>query len=165
MAFRVLRLPLFLVLATFAVLPGCSSGGLSEMSPEAEVFADRALSSVEGLEAYLAASKARVVYMESQPAVGRPYVSRTTVMEFAERGGCLILTYESPEDAEQHGPRSGGGGVYVRRDIYDSNFDTARVNYKPTHRFGRFVSVCYDEPTRATNALRNLQAYARSNRY
>ena len=152
-------------LAAVVILPGCGAGGVSEMSPEAEVYADRALESVTGLETYLAASEARVVYMESEPAVGRPFVSRTTTMEFEEGGGCLILTYDSPQDAELHGPRSGGGGVYVRRDVTNPKFDTVRRNYKPTHRFGPFVAVCFDEPARATNALRNLDAFARANRY
>ncbi len=153
------------MLAALVVLSGCGAGGLSEMSPEAEAYADRALDSVAGLEAYLTASDARVSFMESEPAIGRPFVKRTTTMEFEEGGGCLILTYDSPQDAELHGPRSGGGRVYVRRDLVDSSFDTVRRNYKPTHRFGPFVSVCFNEPARVTNALRNLQSYARTNKY
>ena len=132
------------------------------LAPEIEPLADRALQSDQGLSDYLTASGANVTLVQTAPDLKRPLVISSTLLEFAEGGGCEVLAYQSASDAEQAGPLSGGGGVRVRRapTLGRGTIDTVRENYKPTHRFGRFVAVCSEEPTQVSEAFRKLEAYA-----
>ena len=127
-------------------------------------LAERALEGPSSLVRYLRESEVDVAYVESEPNLTDLHVTESTLLDFVERGACEILTYRSSADAEQFGPRSGGGGIRVRRTptLGRRTIDTVHSRYKPTYRFGRFVAVCSNEPAQVAEALRKLQAYARS---
>lgn len=150
--------------ATFAcVIAGCASSGPS-MVPEAEPLAPEAVKNADGLAEYLEASGIELLLVESRPDLVRPRVTRSTLLEFALGGGCEVLTYETAEDAEQIGPRSGGGGTYTRRTpgLATGDFTTVRSRYKPTYRFGPLVVACSGEDPLVDRALRSLEQFAES---
>lgn len=153
-----------LLLSSIAVcvFTGCASG--ARMVPEAEPLAPEATESAEGLVSYLEASGIELLLVESRPDLVRPRVTRSTLLEFALGGGCEVLTYTTAEDAEQIGPRSGGGGTYTRRTpgLATGDFTTVRSRYKPTYRFGPLVVACSGEDPLVDRALRSLERFAES---
>ena len=138
---------------------GCAAGG-GGIGPEVQPFAVPALETDAGLVDYLKASGVEIDYFQGAADVERPHVVRATIVDFTERGACEVLTYGSTADAEQFGPRSGGGGLRLRAPEGDPGYATVRENYKPTYRFGRLVAVCSGEPVNAAEALRKLQAFS-----
>lgn len=150
------------LLALACALAGCSSS--ASMVPEAEPLAPAAVESADGLAEYLEASGLDLLFVETRPDLIRPRVTQSTLIEFALGGACEVLTYETTEDAEEIGPRSGGGETYTRRtrSIMGGDFVSVRSRYKPTYRFGPLVAACSGEDPLVDRALRSLEQFAES---